>query len=86
MEKIHGIAIESGQRHGMMTSAGAGEMTVWSTFPGGTAYIGPGPATSMVNYRVKNLDAMLAQLRAAGGRTKARRQDKNRERKGAPRP
>lgn len=59
-----GILIESGQTHGMMTSAGAGEMTVWSTFPTDTAYFGPVPATFMVNYRVKNLDAMLAQLRA----------------------
>lgn len=63
-----GIGIEAGQTYGVLTSAGAGEMTVWSTFPANTAHFGPGPATAMVNYRVKNLDAMLAQLRAAGAK------------------
>ena len=61
-----GVPVEPGQTHGMMASAAAGEATVWSTFPADTAYFGPGPATAMVNYRVGNLDAMLAQLRAAG--------------------
>ena len=70
-----GISIESGQTHGMMISAGAGEMTVWSTFPADTAYFGPGPATFMVNYRVKNLDAMLAQLRAAGAKVEEKVED-----------
>jgi catechol 2,3-dioxygenase-like lactoylglutathione lyase family enzyme len=41
-------------------------MTVWSTFPDDTPYFGPGAQTFMVNYRVGDLDAMLAQLRAAG--------------------
>ena len=36
------------------------------SFPADTAYFGPGPAPFMVNYRVRDLDAMLAQLRAAG--------------------
>ena len=31
-----------------------------------TEYFGPGPAPFMINYRVADLDAMLAQLRAAG--------------------
>ena len=61
-----GVPVDPGQTYGAMTSAGAGEMTVWSTFPADTQYFGPGPATFMVNYRVKDLDAMLAQLRAAG--------------------
>ena len=59
----------------MLTSAGAGEMTVWSTFPADTAKFGPGPATFMVNYRVKNLDAMLAQLRAAGATVEEKVED-----------
>ncbi len=50
----------------MLSSAAAGEATVWSAFPADTAYFGPGPSPFMVNYRVRNLDAMLAQLRAAG--------------------
>jgi predicted enzyme related to lactoylglutathione lyase len=46
-------------------SGGRGEQTVWSTFPLDTKYFGGGPAPLMVNYRVRDLDAMLAQLRAA---------------------
>lgn len=41
-------------------------VTVWSTFPADTTYFGAGPASWMINYRVPDLDAMLAQLRAAG--------------------
>jgi len=39
--------------------------TVWSLFPGDTGYW-PQEQQVMVNYRVDDLDAMLAQLRAAG--------------------
>ena len=69
--RVHlGVPIESGQTYGMMTSAGSGEPTVWSAFPADTAYFGPGQATFMVNYRVKNLDAMLAQPRTAGRKSR----------------
>jgi predicted enzyme related to lactoylglutathione lyase len=61
-----GVPIEGDQTYAALTSAAAGETTAWSPFPADTKYFGPGPATFMVNYRVKNLDAMLAQLRAAG--------------------
>ena len=37
-----------------------------------TPYFGPGPAAFMVNYRVRDLDAMLAQLRAAGAQVEDR--------------
>lgn len=47
-------------------ATGAPLAVVWSPFPADTAYFGPGPAGWMVNYRVSDLDAMLAQLRAAG--------------------
>lgn len=40
--------------------------TVWSPFRHDTTYFDPGTATFMVNYRVADLDAILAQLRAAG--------------------
>jgi predicted enzyme related to lactoylglutathione lyase len=43
-----------------------GGQTVWSIFAGDTDYFGPSGQQSMVNYRVRDLDAMLAQLRAAG--------------------
>jgi catechol 2,3-dioxygenase-like lactoylglutathione lyase family enzyme len=40
--------------------------TVWGLFPSTTKYFGPGPSTCMINYRVRNLERMLAQLRAQG--------------------
>ena len=61
-----GVPVEAGQTYGPLSSTGPGEVTVWSTFPADTGYFGPGLGTCMVNYRVKNLDAMLKQLRAAG--------------------
>src|SRR3954469_23324982 len=63
-----GLPVEPGQAYAAFTSAGAGEQTTWSVFPADTSHFGPGPSTSMVNYRVRNLDAMLAQLRAAGAK------------------
>ncbi len=43
-----------------------GGVTVWAIFDGDTDYFGPSGQQSMVNYRVTDLDAMLAQLREAG--------------------
>ncbi|MFI5293378.1 MAG: VOC family protein [Candidatus Limnocylindrales bacterium] len=40
--------------------------TVWSPFPADTDYFGPRGKAWMLNFRVRDLDAMLAQLRAAG--------------------
>jgi predicted enzyme related to lactoylglutathione lyase len=40
--------------------------TVWSLFPADTDYFGSGGAPFMINYRVDNLDEMLAELRKAG--------------------
>ena len=39
--------------------------TVWAPFPDDTEYFGDRSQQSMINYRVNDLDAMLAQLRAA---------------------
>lgn len=68
-----GVPVEAGGAHAMFgagpdgrDAAGAQLLTVWSAFPADTAYFGAGPAGWMVNYRVADLDAMLAQLRAAG--------------------
>ena len=41
-------------------------MTIWSAFPSTTKYFDPTRASFMINYRVDDLDAMLAQLREAG--------------------
>jgi predicted enzyme related to lactoylglutathione lyase len=48
---------------------------VWSAFPADTEYFGPGPAPLMINYRVRDRDAMLAQLRAAGAEVDGRVED-----------
>ena len=40
--------------------------TVWALFRSDTKYFGPSQAPFMINYRVRNLDRMLAQLRAHG--------------------
>ena len=50
--------------HGMF-AAEAGPV-VWSAFPADTKYFEPSQSSFMINFRVKNLHAMLAQLRAAG--------------------
>ena len=43
-----------------------GDHTVWAPFPADTGYFGAGGQQLMVNFRVRDLDAMLAQLRTAG--------------------
>ena len=65
-----GLPIDAGQTYGTFTAGAAGgaapEQTVWSAFPDDTTYFAPSTAPFMVNYRVADLDRMLAQLRAAG--------------------
>jgi predicted enzyme related to lactoylglutathione lyase len=61
-----GIPLDPDQTYGMF-SAETGDLTVWSLFPTDTQYFGAAAtSSSMLNYRVRDLDAMLAQLRAAG--------------------
>lgn len=45
--------------------------SVFATFPAGTDYFGRPTQQSMLNFRVRDLDAMLAQVRAAGAETAA---------------
>lgn len=40
--------------------------TTWGIFPSDTSYFGPPDARGMINYRVKDLDRILDQLRSAG--------------------
>lgn len=40
--------------------------TVWEPFPGDTKYFAPSRKPYMFNFRVDDLDSLLAQLRAAG--------------------
>ena len=50
----------------MVPTREAGSILVWSPFAADTKYFEPSQASFMLNFRVKNLQAMLAQLRAAG--------------------
>ena len=68
-----GVPVEPEQTYGAFASTVAGEQTVWSAFPLETTYLGSAPF--MVNYRVRNLDAMLAQLQAAGAQVDDRVED-----------
>lgn len=57
--------------HGVVVFASKDDpagQTVWSPFAHDTTYFAPSTASFMVNFRVRDLDAMLAQLRAAGAR------------------
>jgi predicted enzyme related to lactoylglutathione lyase len=50
-------------------------MTVFAHFPVDTAYFGDGAQQAMVNFRVDELDPLLAQLAAAGVRIDPKRED-----------
>ena len=49
--------------------------TVFAAFPADTDYLGARTQQTMLNVRVGDLDAMLAQLRAAGAEVDAESQD-----------
>ena len=51
---------------GAVVTASGGEALTWAIFPADTSYFGSSGQQLMVNYRVRDLDAMLEQLRAAG--------------------
>jgi predicted enzyme related to lactoylglutathione lyase len=50
-------------------------MTVFAHFPADTKYFGSGPQQAMVNFRVDNLDELLAALTAAGAEVDPKRED-----------
>jgi predicted enzyme related to lactoylglutathione lyase len=58
-----GIAMED---FGTVFTAADGDQTVWAPFAADTDYFGRPEQQLMVNFRVRDLDAMLAQLRDAG--------------------
>jgi predicted enzyme related to lactoylglutathione lyase len=60
-----GVPFDSGQTYGTFTAA-AGDQTVWSIFPADTTYFAPSASPFMINFRVRDVKAMLAQLRAGG--------------------
>ena len=52
--------------YGTTFAAQEGDQTVWAPFPADTGYFGRTEQQLMVNFRVRDLEAMLAQLRASG--------------------
>jgi predicted enzyme related to lactoylglutathione lyase len=61
-----GVPVEPGQTYGTLNSVAANEPTVFAMFPMDTEYFGSASASFMVNFRVRDLGAMIEQLRAAG--------------------
>lgn len=50
-------------------------MTVFAFFPSDTKYFGPSGQAAMLNFRVDDLTAVLASLRAAGATVDEKRED-----------
>jgi hypothetical protein len=48
------------EEYGTTFTSKEGDQTVWAPFPADTGYFGPGGQQLMVNFRVRDLDAMLA--------------------------
>jgi predicted enzyme related to lactoylglutathione lyase len=59
------LGVELADWGGQAFVADEGDVTVWSLFSARSDYF-PRKQAAMLNYRVRDLDAMLAQLRAAG--------------------
>jgi predicted enzyme related to lactoylglutathione lyase len=59
------LGLDVEEWHGSVLRSSGDETLVWATFPAETEYFGRLGQQAMVNYRVGDLDAMLAQLRAA---------------------
>jgi predicted enzyme related to lactoylglutathione lyase len=59
--------------HGLWHPAAG--MTVFATFESGTEYFGSPAQQTMLNFRVRDLEAMLAQLRAKGADVAEETQD-----------
>ncbi len=49
--------------------------TVWSIFPHDTKYFDPSHATFMINFRVKDLDSLLDQLKREGVKVDDKREE-----------
>ena len=56
--------------------AGTGA-TAWNTFPDDTDYLGPGRQAVMVNYRVDDIDGVVAALQAVGAVVDEKRMDES---------
>jgi len=56
------LGLELQEFGGAVLRSSGGETLTWAVFPGDTHYFGSRDQQVMVNYRVVDLDAMLAQL------------------------
>ena len=67
-ERVLGVPLESWGGAIFRWSSGGppGAVTVWSAFSSDTKYFAPSEKPFMINFVVDDLDAMLAQARAAG--------------------
>jgi predicted enzyme related to lactoylglutathione lyase len=62
-----GLPVPAGDAAAELAWEGPGA-TLWAAFPHDTDYFGHSGSECMLNFRVRDLDAMLSQLRAAGVR------------------
>lgn len=60
------LGVDIAEWGGHVFTAAEGDAAVWAVFEADTDYFGRRDQQTMVNYRVRDLDAMLAQLRDAG--------------------
>jgi catechol 2,3-dioxygenase-like lactoylglutathione lyase family enzyme len=70
-----GIAIDSWGGAQFWSSPERKTYTVWSAFAADTTYFAPSTREVMVNFRVDDLDGLLAQLRAKGVTVLDRREE-----------
>jgi catechol 2,3-dioxygenase-like lactoylglutathione lyase family enzyme len=61
-----GVPVDEHGYVSFSTKGDPGPSTIWQPFASDTKYFAPSEATFMVNFRVRDLRAMLAQLREAG--------------------
>lgn len=61
-----GIDVQPWGGSAFTSGAGGGETTVWTIMEQGNDYFAPSSAPFMINYRVADLDGLLAQLRDEG--------------------
>lgn len=77
-ERHLGIRLESHGEGSIFKWSDDGDpegMTVWSIFPADTKYFGAGPQPFMINFRVADLDALLATLKQEGVTIDPHRED-----------
>ena len=72
---VLGVPVDESGSASFPTKGDPGPSVVWSPFAKDTTYFAPSKAEFMVNFRVRDLRAMLAQLRAAGAAVDEKVQD-----------